>query len=234
MSITQRVLRAGFILAALAVAIPAQGQGLGNWIFTPYVGAYVPTADLARVNLADASDFVNAKFKHDNAIALGGNLSYWFAERMGVEFGGAYAWSDAKASFSMGGSNLGNFAGSGGENAYVLMGAAKMMFALLPPTSQTQLRFGVGPAIVNRGGTAYKADEDGKFTGLTNVGGAASLCTRIPLAGRLALRLRAEDYFYQARLKFRDASSPTDNFNFDRRFQNDLIFSAGLQIGLAR
>jgi hypothetical protein len=92
----------------------------------------------------------------------------------------------------------------------------------------------VGPAIINRGGTAYKDDEEGKFSGLTNVGGAASLCTRIPITGRVALRLRAEDYVYQSRLKFRDAADPTGSPSFDKKLQNDLIFSAGLQIGFAR
>lgn len=217
-------MRASVVLAALAVTVPAQGQGYGNWVFTPYIGAYVPTADLTRFNATDGSETLIGKIKHDNSVALGGNLSYWFAERMGVEFGGAYAWSHASIT-----SDFVSF----DDDAYILMGTAKMMFALLPPTGDMQLRFGVGPAIINRGGTAYEEDEEGKVRGLTNVGGAASLCTRIPLTSRLSLRLRAEDYIYQSRLSFRDAA-PGTNVRYDRKMQNDLVLSAGLQIGFTR
>lgn len=224
MSHTLRFVRASVVLAALAVAVPAQGQGYGTWVFTPYIGAYVPTADLTKFTSTDGGEALIGKVKHDAGVALGGNLSYWFAERMGVEFGGAYAWSHADVS-----SNLESF----NDHSYVLMGTAKMIFALLPPAGDVQLRFGVGPAIINRGGTAYK-DDEGEFRGLTNVGGAASLCTRIPLTSRLSLRLRAEDYIYQSRLKFRDATDPGFDPRFDRKLQNDLVLSAGLQIGFTR
>jgi hypothetical protein len=154
-------------------------------------------------------------------------------ERVALELGGAWAFSHLTGdlAFSHRG---GSFASSGDEHAHVLMGAAKLMFSVMPPENEFKLRFGVGPAIINRGGTAYNSDQFGKFSGLTNIGAAASLCTRFPLTNALSLRFRAEDWMYQSRLEFRDPSDPTSDFDFKRRFQNDLIFSAGLQIGFSR
>lgn len=223
MSNLKRLMLASAAFAALAVTAPAQELQPG-WVFTPWVGAYVPTTDFTRFSGVDGSGTFTGTVRHETGLALGGNLSYWFRERMGVEFGAAYAWSHADVT-----SDFESF----NDHSYIAMGTAKMMFALLPPSGSTQLRFGVGPALINRGGTAYKDDPDGKFRGLTNLGAAASLCTRFALTDRIALRLRAEDYIYQSRLKFRDQSPDLDP-EFDRKLQNDLIFSAGLQIGLFR
>lgn len=220
--------RSAILLVALGpVAMGAQARD--TWVVTPYAGVYLPSANLARFDGGGA----HVKMRQENAAALGANLNYWFAERMSVEFGGLYTWSHAKGSanfFDQGES----FAEAVNEHAYVMMGTAKLMFALLPPSGETQLRFGIGPAVIKRGGTAYKADPDGQFTGLTNFGGALSLCTRIPLGNRLAIRLRAEDYVYQARIKFRDPLDSQNNFSFDRELQNDFVISAGLHIGFSR
>lgn len=220
-------------LGALAVAallpLSATAQGRGTWVFTPYAGVYVPANDLARLT-AEPADLAGAfKVKHQNALALGGTASYWLTERAAVELGGAYAYSH------LDGVPVSGAPGSArNERASVMMGSAKFMYALLPSTSDVQLRLGLGPAVVHRGGTAYKEEDGVDVRGLTDVGGAFSLCTRVPLTGRLALRLRAEDYVYRAQLKFRDSADPLSGYSTDRRYQNDLIFSAGLQIRLYR
>lgn len=215
------------LIALGPVAMGAQARD--TWVVTPYAGVYLPTANLVRFEQGGAQ----VRMRQQSAAALGANLNYWFAERMSVEFGGLYAWSNAKGSASFADEGD-SFSESVNENAYVMTGTAKLMFALLPPSGDTQLRFGIGPAVIRRGGTAYKADPDGELTGLTNFGGALSLCTRIPLANRLALRLRAEDYVYQARIKFRDPLDSQNNFSFDRKLQNDFVISAGLHIGFTR
>jgi hypothetical protein len=109
------------------------------------------------------------------------------------------------------------------------------MVGIVPIGDDAQLRFGVGPAIVNHGGKAYRAGDEGKFTGLTHLGGAVSLCTRIPMTELLAIRLRAEDYMYQSQLKVRAAGlDATQSVTFDKRFQHDFMLSAGLQLGFRR
>jgi hypothetical protein len=222
MSTIRRLMLATAAVAAIAVTVPAQ-QLQPGWVFTPWIGAYVPTTDFTRFSASDEGEVFRGTVRHQRGVALGGNASYWFGERMGVEFGGAYAWShaDIKSDFE-----------SFDDHAYLMMGTAKMMFALLPPGEGTQLRLGVGPAVIRRGGTAYEEDE-GEFKGLTNLGGAVSLCTRFALTDRIALRLRAEDFIYRSRLTFHD-DSPGSDPRFDKKMQNDLVFSAGLQIGIFR
>jgi hypothetical protein len=75
---------------------------------------------------------------------------------------------------------------------------------------------------------------DGKITGLTDVGGAISLCTRIPITRLVALRLRGENFMYSSKLGFEDPADRSNNFEFDSKFQNDLLFSAGLQFTFGR
>lgn len=215
MSTLKRLLAFTGVLAL--VPLVAGAQPLGKFVLTPYVGVYAPTTDVAKVDLGTAEQRAG--------LALGATGSYWFTERAGIEVGGAYAWSklrtiDPVDTFS--------------ENAGLILGAAKFMYGLFPVTSDFQLRLGVGPAIISRMGSAYKSDEEGSITGKTDFGGAVSLCTKIPLGRGMALRLRAEDYMYQAKLGYRDKLNPLDSFTADERFQHDFILSAGLQIGLPR
>lgn len=236
MTTTLRIIRAGALVAAVLTSRLAWGQVEGQrgaWVFTPYVGVFMPTNHLARFTAEFQGISASLKVKQDNALALGATSSYWFANRMALEVGGLYAFSHAGGSFGMSG-NGESFSGTGDDKAWVAMGTTKLMYALLDPAGDRQLRFGLGPAIIRRGGTAYEEDVDGKIAGRTNLGAALSLCTRLPLTSRLSLRFRAEDYMYQSRLKFRDTADPTSNFDFDRRLQNDFIFSAGLSIGLNR
>ena len=224
------VLAIGALLAAQAAA---NAQPARRLIVTPYAGVYTPTTSLARVGAAGGGASASLNLKQKTAAALGGNVSYWFTERTAVEVGAAYAFSDAKASARIAGTGN-EFAGAASQNAYALLASAKLMVGLLPSTSPFNLRFGVGPALVTRGGSAYKADANGKFSGLTDVGAAASLCTKIPITKAVGLRLRGESFMYTAKLRFEDPVDPTNNFRFDSRFQNDLLFSAGLQIGFWR
>ena len=87
---------------------------------------------------------------------------------------------------------------------------------------------GIGPALITRSGTAFSSSA-GKLTGLTDVGAAMSLCTRLSLTEKLGIRLRAEDYIYRSRLGFESAVNAANNYQFEAKTQNDFVFSAGLQ-----
>jgi len=199
-----------------------------QFVFTPYVGVYAPAEKIATNGTTAAGTPFTAFFKQQNSAALGATASYWFNRRTGVELGGAYALSDTKGSLGSGD------VGFPTKRAHVVFGAAKFMVGLLPTSGDAQLRFGFGPALISRGGEAYQSTLMGKPKGLTDFGAAASLCTRIPLGNLLAIRVRAEDYMYQARLRWQAATAPTGNLDFAKRFQHDLVFSAGLQIGFRR
>lgn len=115
-----------------------------------------------------------------------------------------------------------------------MIGTAKLMLALFPATADFQLRLGFGPAVISRVGSAYNSRADGQFTGLTDFGGAVSLCTKVPIGQEMALRFRVEHFMYQAQLGWKDYVNPAGNFSFDKRFQHDVVLSTGLQIGLPR
>lgn len=222
---TARLVLTASVVAALAMPGAAAAQLTGNVIFTPYVGAFVPTSDLAVTTLVDQG--ITAKFrgKQQPGMAFGANGSYWLSERVGIELGALYTSSKFKGSATetVTGFGLAETVGSD-----IWLSSAKLMLQLLPATSSYNMRFGLGPAVIHRGGTAFDADAEGQFSGVTDVGAAMSLCTRLALTNNFALRLRAENYLYQAKLRY-EGRMRSDDMSFDSRLQNDLVFSVGFQ-----
>jgi hypothetical protein len=198
-------------------------------VVTPYAGAFVPSARIAEFKAQVGGIQSSLGIRQQSSLALGVSASYWFNDMAGFELGGAWAFSDARPSLGLSG-EVSGLSLTGNESARVIMGSAKLMVNLLPLTDRTALRLGVGPAIISRGGSAYRADEDGEFGGLTDFGGAISLCTRLPVTDFMSLRVRAENYMYSSKLHFRDSANPTEEFRFGSKLQNDFIFSAGLQM----
>jgi hypothetical protein len=223
-------------LASLAGAIAvvpslASAQLAGGVVVTPYIGAYTPTNQIARTGSTPQGASLTVDAKHQAAAAFGANVSYWFTDRFAIEGGGVYTSSNLKSLTTINDPSVITSA-TQTRNAHVWLGSAKLMMQLLPVEDAFNLRFGIGPAIISRGGSAYNANSDGQITGLTDYGAAASLCTRISFTPNVAIRLRAEDYMYYSGMGWRSAASPTENFAFDSRMQHDFIFSAGLQLFL--
>lgn len=222
------LLVAGFVSSAGSLTERGDAQEMRRIVVTPYAGVFAPSSRVAELK-SDMGGITSAiGIRQQNSLALGMNASYWFNGFAGVEVGGAWAFSDARASLALS-NQVSGLSLTGNESARVIMGSAKLMVNLMPLSQRTALRLGVGPAIISRGGSAYKADDNGDFSGLTDIGGAVSLCSRIPLTDFLSLRMRAENYMYSSRLKFRDFST-NEEFSFGSKLQNDLIFSAGLQM----
>jgi hypothetical protein len=222
------LLAAGFVSSTGLVAASADAQGMRRIVVTPYAGVFVPASRVAELKPALPGVQSAIGIRQQNALALGANASYWFNGFAGVELGGAWAFSNTRASFGLT-SQVPGFSLSRNESARVLMGSAKLMVNLMRVTERSALRLGVGPAIINRGGSAFRADDNGEFSGLTDIGGAISLCSRLPLTDFLSLRVRAENYLYSSKLKYRDFST-NEEFSFGSKLQNDFIFSAGLQM----
>jgi len=231
-----RFARASLAFGMLAGAAPALAQQQPRELkLTPFVGVYAPTTKVAKMDMTVDGNSFAASITQKTSFAFGATGSYWWTRRLGLELGGAYAMSDATGAFRTSGSELDVNSVDQSERARVLFGSARMMFGILPLGEDAQLRLGMGPAIVNRGGKAYRAEADGKFQGLTDLGGVVSLCTRIPMTELLAIRIRAEDYMYESQLKVRTiGGDASGSFTFDRRFQHDFLFSAGLQLGFRR
>jgi hypothetical protein len=215
---------AGFGFAVLSPRI-STSQETRRIVVTPYAGFFMPVAKIGK--LEGGSTNPGLGVAQQNALALGMNASYWFNNRTGIEVGGFYAFSDMKTFAGLAGGLPGLATPT--ENAYVIAGSAKFMVNLLPLSDRTALRLGVGPAIIHRDGTAYDPTGQGVLSGLTDVGGAISLCTRLPLTDLLSIRVRAEDYIYQSQLRY-VGSIPARDMEFDAKLQHDFVFSAGLQM----
>lgn len=229
MRVYRSLLFATVAVVSLSAARTGQAQQPNRRIVvTPYAGVFVPGAKVAQFrSSAGGTDHV-VGIRQQSALALGANASYWFSKLTGIEVGGAWAFSDARPTGSFSSEVPGSLRGT--ESAYVLFASAKMMLNLLPFTENRALRFGFGPALIAHGGSAYDADAGGKFTDLTDLGAAVSLCTRIPIANFLSLRVRAEDFIYSSRFRFQKPSSAIQDVQFANRVQNDFVFSAGLQM----
>jgi outer membrane protein W len=223
---TVRIVALAGVAAAIVAVAPARAQLGGKFVVTPYVGAYLPSADIIKVNLAGGGSAVDASAKHQSAAAFGANASYWLNDRFAIEGGFLYAGSDLKGTLALNESGTLS-AGTLTDHANVWLGSTKLMVQLLPSESNFNLRFGIGPAIINRSGTAYKSNDGSKITGLTNFGAAMSLCSRFGITPNLGLRLRLENYMYKAKLGYEEVGTP--GYTFDARMQNDLVLSAGLQ-----
>jgi len=225
-------------LASLAGAIavlqsPASAQLAGRVIVTPYIGAYVPTDHVARIGFTLGGTSINADAKQASAAAFGANVSYWITDHVAIEGGSAYTASGVRSvAFVDQPGVISSTAHT--ENAHVWLGSAKVMMQLLPEESLFNARFGIGPAIISRGGTAYDGGAEGKLTGLTNYGAAISLCTRIGILPNVAVRLRGENYMYYSKIGWKSATNQTQDFSFDSRLQNDFVLSAGVQVVLNR
>lgn len=225
---------AGVMVVVPSVASVASAQLAGGVVVTPYVGAYMPTDHVARTGVAPGGVKFSVDAKHQIAAVYGGNVSYWLNDHFAIEAGGAYTSSGLRSLAFVDQPGVVTTAPHT-ENAHVAFGSIKLMRQLLPEESNFNVRFGIGPAIISRGGTAYGGTAyngvaAGKITGLTDYGAAISLCTRMSFTSDLALRLRAENYMYYSSMGWKSATSSSQDFNFDSRLQNDFVFSAGLQL----
>ena len=225
MSITRLVVRTSMVAVLAGLPSMAAAQLAGSVIFTPYVGAFVPTSDLAVARVVEGGAPVTIHGKQQAGMAFGVNGSYWLTDRFGIELGTLYASSKFEGSATEPQTGI---RATESRGADIWLSGAKAMIQLLPRTSAYNLRLGLGPAVIHRGGAAFDTDADGQFSGVTDVGAAMSLCTRIPLATNFALRLRAENFLYQAKLNY-EGRMTADNMSFDSRIQNDLVFSIGFQ-----
>ena len=211
---TTRLLGLATAIAALALMPRVTAAQLNQAvILTPYAGAFVPTNDLASGPVVG---------KQQAAIVYGVNASAWMSDRFALEAGAAYAMSNTTGTFR-------TLQPSATRDAHVWLGSLKLMTQLLPPQSKYNLRFGIGPALVTRSGKAFQADANGEVSGLTDIGAAMSLCTRIPLKDNVGLRLRAENFLYQAKLRYDSRVARANDLLFPSKVQNDLVFSIGFQ-----
>ena len=149
-------------------------------------------------------DFVAALFRIENQ--FGGSFGGRVIKDKTFFFVSLLRWTDRRLGS---GTTI-----NGDRNTQVFVGGAKLMLGLSPATSRLGFFISGGPSIIRRGKDVANNDQS-----TTDWGGVGGLGVRIPFSASVGLRIEAEDYFYGG------------NFDGSRKFQNDLVLSAGLAIG---
>ena len=153
----------------------------------------------------EISDIDNA-LSRDVSVIGGARLTFWGTGILGFEATGGYA--PAK---------IADETINETRNTNLLVASGRLLLALSPVTNPVGFYIGAGPALLTRGRNTFDDDKS-----KTDFGGTAGLGLRFALneSGRTALRLDLEDYFYNGDLGGGD------------EFQNDIVTSLGLEIGL--
>ena len=151
------------------------------------------------------SDLDEAAFERDISVIGGARLTFWGTGILGFEATGGY--SPAK----VGGETINE------RNTNLFAASGRLLLAISPITNPVGFYIGAGPALLTRGSSVFDEDRS-----RTDFGGTAGIGLRFALgeSGRTALRLDIEDYFYNG------------DFGGEDEFQNDIVASLGLSIGL--
>lgn len=151
------------------------------------------------------SDLDEAAFERDISVIGGARLTFWGTGILGFEATGGY--SPAK----VGGETINE------RNTNLFAASGRLLLAISPITNPVGFYIGAGPALLTRGSSVFDEDRS-----RTDFGGTAGIGLRFALgeSGRTALRLDVEDYFYNG------------DFGGEDEFQNDIVASLGLSIGL--
>jgi hypothetical protein len=193
-----------FTLAALTMA-PVQASAQDNGGGTVSGVNLVPWAGVYMPTRNRLSDVPSAAFKRDVSVIGGARLTFWGTGILGFEATGGYAPAKVE------GETINE------THTNLAVASARLLLALSPVTNSVGFYVGAGPAFLARGKNPLDDDKS-----RTDFGGTAGAGLRFALSesGRSALRLDFEDYLYNG------------DFGGGDKFQNDLVASLGLSIGL--
>jgi hypothetical protein len=192
-----------FALAALTMA-PARAAAQDGGRVISGVNI-VPWAGVYIPTRNKLSDLDEAAFKRDVSVIGGARLTFWGTGIVGIEATGGYAPAKVE------GETINEV------NTNLAVANVRLLLALSPVTNPVGFYIGAGPAFLARGKNPLDDDKS-----RTDIGGTAGAGLRFALgeSGRSAIRLDLEDYLYNG------------DFGGGDKFQNDLVASLGLSIGL--
>ena len=142
----------------------------------------------------------------DVSVAGGARLTFWGSGMLGFEVTGGYA--PAK---------IGDETINETGNTDLLLASGRLMLALSPVDNPVGFYFAGGPALLARGSNPFDDDRSS-----TDLGGVVGLGFRFGGGddNRVGFRVDLEDYLYNG------------DFGGGDDFQNDLVASLGVSIGL--
>ena len=206
---------------ALAPFATLAGQGKGRIELTPFLGMYVPVADL--IKESDPVSGLSVVFGQKSAFSLGARLGYGLSDRAALEGAFGYTSSDVTVEVpGVGGTSI---------SGTVLQGSARVVYRLNAPASPTGWHLIGGLAVTSRGGDIWSQIESSgtKVNGRTDFGVVIGGGVRLPVGKGFALRIDVEDYISQAKFTLDDGIQALDS---ESQLQNDLVLSVGLAIQL--
>jgi len=203
------VTRCAVALGVVALA-PGAVAAQQRTEITPFVASYY---HLTHLGEGDAGPLVGNSFKVDqkNAFAFGGRITVPLGARFGIQ--GEFAYSLSGLTFTE--KNIGpNIDGGLSQDGNIIYGSLR---AVISPR-RSNLFLLAGPAIVKRGGKAWKGV---KSSDITDFGGVAGFGFRANVTPRFRVNFTAESYLYSF-----DGGGNTS------KFQSDLLVSLGIPISL--
>ena len=192
------------LLVAALVAAPLAGQVS----FTPTIGAYLPTGNLADVVVGGDE---LAELKQDVGLALGANLGVGLSSRFAIQVAGSYVPSQLSGTVT----GTGTFTQS---DANLFFGNANVTFFVIKPTSPVWLALNGGGSMVSRSGAAYEG-----VSGTTDYGGLVGATLGFRVGSLLSFNVSATDYIYGAQFE-------KDGYTTNETTQNDILLGLGLGI----
>ena len=188
--------------------------------FVPYLGFYVPTA-----NMMDPAFAGVPAMTQRSSVIVGGRVTWWLPNHVGIEGTLGYAPSsvDPRATYEC------------CNAAHVITASARVLAPLVVVDGSPLFRVGGGMGVVSHGGRAYA-----NTSGATSIAGIASAGMTLKLGhAPFMLRLDAEDYLFNSHLGAEpgcDRGGYTGfcgqllraSGAFKPQFQNDVVLSAGL------
>ncbi len=202
------------LFVLLAWAPPAFAQD-ADFEFVPVLGVYSPLTTLRGIVPAD-SGTTTVRLTQQAGPAFGARGTFWLAGPVGLEGSFLYALSDAQVT-------LGSSAQT--QNAHVWLASGRLVLAFGAQGGPIAFHVNGGLALIGRGGAAYD-----NVNSTTDLGGVIGAGASFHLNDRFSIRLDAEDYVYDLDATLEDPAA--GNSLLLRRFQSDLVLSAGLSFAV--
>lgn len=218
---------AGVLAGAATMAVPSTAHAQGKIELTPFVGSYYALAKMCS-DCENNGNTDKITAHQISAAAIGGHLSYWISNTIGVEGAFAYTPSQAEERFQV--SNFG--LGVSGKGR-IIQASGRVLFR----PQRTNLHFIVGAGIVSRGDTVWKAFQfrsdspDSVGAKLTSVAGILGVGVRASVTPKFALNLSAELSLYSFDPHL--AATPATTSANGGKMQADLLVSVGVPITLS-
>lgn len=218
---------AGISAGIAATAVPSAVHAQGKLELTPFLGSYYALTKMCTDCSEDGS---GVKAQQLNAFALGGRLTYWISNTIGIEGAFTYAPSHAQERADV----TSDFGLAISGKGRIMQASGRLLFR----PQRTNLRIIAGVGIVSRGDTVWQAFKeiapDTVGAKLTSVAGVLGVGVRASVTPKFALNVSAEVNLYSFDPRLAQVTSPTNNSANGGKLQADLLVSVGVPITLSR